>query len=235
MGEGHGLMAGRIVIATPHARYDALGARLAARPGLEVVRIAGRAELTPERLAEIGPDFVFFPHWSWRIPPELYERFDCVVFHMTDLPFGRGGTPLQNLILRGVGETRLSALKCVEEVDAGPIYLKRPLSLSGSAEEIFARAAGLMEEMIVTIVDERPEPAEQQGKVTAFARLGPESGNLEGVETIEAAYDRIRMLDAEGYPSAHLQSGALRFEFSNARLDGDALEAEVRIIRGSKP
>lgn len=228
-------MAGRIVIATPHARYDALARRLAARPGLEVVRIAGRAELTAERLAAVAPDFVFFPHWSWRIPPEVYERFECVVFHMTDLPFGRGGTPLQNLILRGLAETRLSALKCVEEVDAGPIYLKRPLSLSGSAEEIYARAGELMEEMIVTIVDERPEPAEQRGEVTAFTRLGPESGNLAGVETIEAAYDRIRMLDAEGYPRAHLQCGALRLEFGNARLDGDALEAEVRIIKGNTP
>ena len=42
---------------------------------------------------------------------------------MTDLPFGRGGSPLQNLIVRGYKETMLSAIKCVGEVDAGPIYI----------------------------------------------------------------------------------------------------------------
>ena len=59
---------------------------------------------------------------------------------MTDLPFGRGGSPLQNLITRGISKTKISALRCNEEIDAGPIYLKRPLSLHGSAEEIYQLA-----------------------------------------------------------------------------------------------
>ena len=61
---------------------------------------------------------------------------------MTDLPYGRGGSPLQNLIIRGHRDTQLTALKCEENVDEGPVYAKTPLSLSGSAEEILARGAG---------------------------------------------------------------------------------------------
>ena len=52
-------------------------------------------------LVQIEPRYVFFLHWSTRIPREIFEQHECVVFHMTDLPFGRGGSPLQNLILRG--------------------------------------------------------------------------------------------------------------------------------------
>ena len=47
---------------------------------------------------------------------------------MTDLPYGRGGSPLQNLIVRGHKHTMISAIKCVKELDAGPIYLKKPLT-----------------------------------------------------------------------------------------------------------
>ncbi len=52
----------------------------------------------------------------------FFFNFNCVVFHMTDLPFGRGGSPLQNLISRGIYKTKISAIKVVKEIDAGPIY-----------------------------------------------------------------------------------------------------------------
>ena len=50
---------------------------------------------------------------------------------MTDLPYGRGGSPLQNLIVRGWKETKVLALKVVEELDAGPIYYKKRLAYMG--------------------------------------------------------------------------------------------------------
>lgn len=142
-----------VIIATPHDRNNLLERQLQERlPGYQVMRLSERYELTVEMLERIRPDFVFFPHWSWLIPEEIHAQFDCVIFHITDLPYGRGGSPLQNLIVRGYKETKLTALKCVSELDAGPIYLKRPLSLVGTAEEILQRASASMEEMIVDIV-----------------------------------------------------------------------------------
>ena len=58
----------------------------------------------------INPFKIFIPHWSYLISKEIYEKFECIVFHMTDLPFGRGGSPLQNLISRGIYSTKISAL-----------------------------------------------------------------------------------------------------------------------------
>ena len=66
-------------------------------PGWNVSLITDKYKLAAQ-LEASNPDFVFFPHWSWKIPPSIYENYNCVVFHMTDLPFGRGGSPLQNLI-----------------------------------------------------------------------------------------------------------------------------------------
>jgi len=37
----------------------------------------------------------------WIILKEIFENYEIILFHMTDLPYGRGGSPLQNLIVRG--------------------------------------------------------------------------------------------------------------------------------------
>ena len=101
---------------------------------------------------------IFIPHWSYIIPSEIYLNYECIVFHMTNLPYGRGGSPLQNLIVRGHTETKISALRVVKELDAGSIYLKRDLSLSGTAEEIYDRANEVIEPMISEIISKNLEP-----------------------------------------------------------------------------
>jgi methionyl-tRNA formyltransferase len=223
------MTATRIVIATPHKRYDALETALRDVHGLEVVRIRDRDMLTSEQLQSMAPRFVFLPHWSWLVPASVFEQFECVVFHMTDLPFGRGGSPLQNLIVRGFRETKLSAIRCVQQLDGGPIYCKQSLSLDGSAEEIFGRAAGLMEEMIIRIVREQCAPESQTGEPTTFKRRLPADGDIGGLKSLRIVHDHIRMLDAEGYPPAFIQIGALRLEFDHSRLAEDEVLAHVRI------
>lgn len=48
-------------------------------------------ELSFENIEKTNPRYVFFPHWSWVVPREIFLRWECVCFHMTDLPYGRGG------------------------------------------------------------------------------------------------------------------------------------------------
>ena len=99
--------------------------------------VTEKDELTEKMVEEFSPNYIFFPHWSYYIPESIYEKYECVVFHMTDLPFGRGGSPLQNLIVRGIKTTKISAIKVVDGLDAGPIYLKENLELYGTAQEIY--------------------------------------------------------------------------------------------------
>ena len=186
-------------------------------------------ELTLPRLLKLNPRYIFFPHWSHIIPSEIYNKFECVIFHMTDLPFGRGGSPLQNLIARGIRKTKISALKCNEEVDAGPIYLKRPLSLHGSAEAIYQRATKEIESMIVKILKTNPVPVPQKGKVTMFKRRKARQSNLAGIKTLDEAYDLIRMLDADGYPHAFLDLGPFKLQFTRAIRKTDKVLADVSI------
>ncbi len=181
--------------------------------------IERKEDLTYERVKKIQPRFIFFPHWSWIIPKEIYEQFECVVFHMTDLPYGRGGSPLQNLIVRGHTETKVSAIHVVKELDAGAIYLKRPLTLNGSANDIFRRLSSITFEMIKEIVSVAPAPVQQTGEIVEFKRRTPIDGDIGMLESIREVYDYIRMLDGEGYPRAFLETEHMRLEFDGAVLD----------------
>lgn len=220
-----------VVIATSRTWGEAQIERLQHLIAREVILIQDKSELAELRLKEISPQYVFFPHWSYIIPPEIYENYECVIFHMTDVPFGRGGSPLQNLIARGIYETKISAIKCVKELDAGPVYSKTPLSLNGNAEEIYQRAYGVIEEMIADIVLTQPVPAEQTGEIVEFKRRSPEDGNVFSLDSLDKVYDYIRMLDAEGYPRAFLESDKMRFEFEQATLKDGQVYANVKISR----
>lgn len=192
--------------------------------------ITDRQDLTLDLLERLRPDYVFFPHWSWSIPKEIYSRFTCIVFHMTDVPFGRGGSPMQNLIARGITETKISAIEVSEEMDAGHVYLKEPLSLYGGAEEIYMRAAEIIfTKMIPRILMERIIPEPQSGEITKFTRRTPEMSELTPDMTLGQIFDYIRMLDAEGYPAAFIRFGAYTLEFSRPQKTYTGILADVRI------
>ena len=203
--------------------------KLEKKTGKNFFSIDNKKDLNRDHLNSINPEHIFFPHWSYIIPEEIYGNFNCVIFHMTDLPYGRGGSPLQNLIVRGHRETMISAIQCVKEIDAGPVYLKKPLSLNGSAEEIFIRANHIIEKMIVEIIKINPQPLPQTGEITKFRRRKPEDGDWSGSKTLDEVFDYIRMLDAEGYPPAFIRVGNYKIEFSRAIKKVDVVHASVKV------
>jgi len=177
-----------------------------------------------------SPCYIFFFHWNWLVPRNIWEQHECVCFHMTDVPYGRGGSPLQNLILAGHTSTQVSALRMVEEMDAGPVYAKKPLSLDGSAQEIYLRAGKLSADLMQWIILTKPTPVPQQGDVTLFKRRTPEQSCMPKTGHLSSLYDFIRMLDADGYPHAFLEYGDYRLEFRRASKESSAcLIAEVKI------
>ena len=218
-----------IVIVSNRAWNRHLVAEVRRRLNADVTYLEHREDVSKEKLTSFMPDWVFFPHWSCIIPAEVYENFRCVIFHMTDLPFGRGGSPLQNLIVRGIYETKITALRCVKELDAGPVYGKRALSLWGDAEEIYLRAAEITKEMMIDFVRESPVPREQKGTGVVFKRRCPEDGNIGDLSNLSQIFDYIRMLDADGYPPAFLCVNRLRMEFSRASLKDGWILADAKI------
>lgn len=197
----------------------------------EIRLITQKEEFTYDNICDFDPDYIFLPHWSYYIPGKITDAWECVVFHMTDLPYGRGGSPLQNLIVRGHRETKVSAIRVTAVLDEGPVYMKKPLSLDGSATEIFERCADLVfNEMIPCFLEGRPEARPQEGEPVIFKRRKPEESEITPDMDINKIYDYIRMLDAEGYPRAFIDYGAYRLQFEAASFDGAGNTLEARVI-----
>lgn len=224
-----------VVAAIRPWNIDAFARHSAAWPGRWTL-ITEKEALTPERIAALKPRYVFFPHWSWRVPEAVLNAAECVCFHMTDVPYGRGGSPLQNLIAGGHTDTVVSALRMEPELDSGPVYMKRPLSLEGRAQEVYERAAEVIFHMIAEIAQSEPAPVPQLGEPVFFPRRIPAQSEIPASASPDQLYDHIRMLDAEGYPHAFVEHGAFRLEFTGAaRGPGDEITARVTIKPRARP
>jgi methionyl-tRNA formyltransferase len=191
--------------------------------------ITRKEDLTYERIKELDPDWIFFPHWSWKIPDEIIRDYRCVIFHTSPLPWGRGGSPIQNQILRGRYNSEVCALLATSELDAGPVYLRKKISLAyGSIESLLIKISDIVFDMIPKIMG-GIEPVPQTGEVVKFTRL--KDSCLPPYLSPRGVYDFIRMLDGEGYPPAYIQGDGYRMEFTKASFHDTEVRANVRITR----
>lgn len=195
--------------------------------------VSDKKDLNSSTLKKLKPLYIFFPHWSWIIPEEVYSVYECIVFHMTDLPYGRGGSPLQNLILNKIYKTKISAIKVEKDLDSGLVYLKRNLIIeNGSAEKIYKRASDIIFfKMIPFILKYKPIPKTQQGRIVTFRRRNPGESDLmkAKINNLRDIYDFIRMLDAEEYPKAFISKNRLKILFSNIHRLNNKLYGKYEI------
>ena len=103
------------------------------------VLIDSNDKLALSKIKKINPKFIFFPDWSWIVSDEIIKNFHCVCIHESNLPKFRGGSPIQNQIIRGIQKTKSTAFLMDTKLDTGKILLKNDLSLDGSLDEIFLR------------------------------------------------------------------------------------------------
>ena len=183
--------------------------------------IKNNRELTHNFLKKNKIKYIFFPHWGYKIPKIIYENFECIIFHTGNLPNHRGGSPIQNLIIRGFKHSYVNAIKAEKNFDAGPIYIRKKISLAGSLDEIFFRISKKILIMIKYIIRKKPKPKKQSGKITYFKRIEQNRSIIDTkISSIEKLYDKIRMLDGKNYPNANFNINNFNLSFKNAlKLD----------------
>ena len=192
--------------------------------------ISRKSQLNRKFLSKLKPEYVFFVHWSWIVPNNIIDSYHCILFHPGPLPYGRGGSPIQNLILKKFEYVQFNALKMVEKLDAGPIYFRKKLSLNGSLSEILTRMRKISENLIWTIIKAKKiNPIFQKGKTYYFKRRKPEDSEILKGESIKLIFDKIRCVDGLDYPRAFLNLGNKKIEFTKANLYNNKIEANVII------
>ena len=186
-------------------------------------------QLTYNKIKKINPKFIFFPDWSWKVSKDIVQDFNCVCFHEADLPKFRGGSPLQNQIIRGIKKTKTTAFLMNEKMDAGPIIMKKELSLKGSINEIIERMKKNDLEIIDKIILNNFKAKKQEGRSSSYKRRNPKESEMFSLDHLKKyMYDFIRMLE-DPYPNAFLNVGKHKIVFKHAKLKNNKLNVEVEI------
>jgi methionyl-tRNA formyltransferase len=129
------------------------------------------------------------------IPRELLDRHLWLNLHPSLLPRWRGAAPVERSIMAGDTETGVTAIKLVEELDAGPVAGQRsfPIGPDDDAGAVYERAA---EEGAALLEDVVPAPSftpQPDEGVTYAEKIGPEDRELD-LSRPEDAVNRVRAL-----------------------------------------
>jgi len=187
-----------------------------------IILLKNPKKLTLEYIKKIEPEFIFFPDWSWIIPKPILENFKCVCFHESNLPKFRGGSPIQNQIIRGIKKTKTTAFFMNDKIDSGDILLKKSLSLEGTLDEIFQRMIKNDYEMIIKIIKGNYKINKQKGKPTYYKRRNPKESELDLNKSKQYIYNFIRML-SDPYPNAFIKSKKHKIIFKSVKFNGNEL------------
>ncbi len=150
-------------------------------------------------------DICFILSYTKLIPEEILCLSDRnIVVHASDLPKGRGFSPLQWQVLRGLDEIALSMFEVNQEIDAGKIYMKKSLKFEGHEllSELRHKMGLLIVDMCVEIVAKINEivPFEQTGEPSYFRRRTIEDDRIDINKSIVEQFNHFRIADNENYP-----------------------------------
>ena len=189
------------------------------------------------KIKKINPKIIFFIHWSKFIKETLFKKYLCIQFHSSNLPKGRGGSPIQNQILLNIKQTKISAFKISDSLDSGPICLQHNLSLKGNAFEILKRIEKKSIQMIKKIIKIKNLKFKKQiGNPSFFKRRNQSESKINTLKTstINKLYDFLRMLDAPDYPKAFIKLNKFKFTFNSVKISKNKIDAKVEIVKDEK-
>lgn len=161
-----------------------------------------------------GGDLLFLISCSEIVPAEIRRRYRvALVIHASDLPAGRGWSPLVWQILEGRNEIAVTLLEAADPVDSGAIWQKQWLRFKGTElhdeinEALFAAELALMDYALENIG--RVE-AVQQSELGAswYPRRSPEDSQLDPERSLAEQFDLLRVADPDRYPAYFEYRGA---------------------------
>ncbi len=164
-------------------------ARLAAVRGLETEKpekLRASNDLL-DRVRRLDPDVGVVVAYGRLLPSSLLEipRLGFINVHASLLPRYRGASPVQAALLAGDLETGVVTMKVVEEVDAGPIYLRRFVEIgeredAGSLSQRLARiGADLLVETLAGLEGGSLAAMPQEGEPTFTRPIRREDARID--------------------------------------------------------
>lgn len=129
-----------------------------------------------------------------------------LVIHESDLPKGKGMSPLTWQILEGKNRIPVTLLEATQEVDAGNIYKQSFIDLRGDELNTeLKHLQGLATiELVLWFLDNYPDSTQgqaQQGDSTFYPRRSASDSELNIDMSIRDQFNLLRVCDNERYPA----------------------------------
>lgn len=157
-------------------------------------------------------------------PAVLARNRKNIVVHASDLPKGKGFSPLTWQIIEGRNDIPVCLLEAVDDVDAGPVVYRDWVhyeghELIGELREVLGRAqVGLCLRYLAE--PEPPVGQPQSGEGTIYGRRRPEDSRLDPDRPIAEQFDLLRTVDNLKYP-AFFDLRGHRFRIAIEKMDED--------------
>lgn len=153
-----------------------------------------------------GGDLLFILGYLRVLPDECLNLHEHnLVVHESDLPEGRGFSPMSWQLIEDQREITFCLFEAVPEVDAGPVYLRRTLHLEGNElhHEWRERQGLLTERMVLDFLDRYPEidANPQEGEPSFFNRRTREDDEVDLDRPFREVFHKLRVCNPEEYPA----------------------------------
>lgn len=150
-------------------------------------------------------DYVFVLGYTRILPKILIERNKLVmVIHESNLPKGKGFSPLQWQILKNKKIIKINLIKLEPKVDSGDIIFTDYLRLNGSElyNEIRSKQAAATFKLIDKFLSQKIyRYKKQKGKETFFRKRNPADSNIDINQTLKKSFNLLRICNNEEWPA----------------------------------
>lgn len=140
---------------------------------------------------------------------KIFKRLDLntynLVVHESNLPEGKGWSPLTWQILEGKNQIPVTLFEAKEEIDAGEIYSQEIIKLEGTEllPEIKDKQGVVTQKLIMNFIDKIPNVVgcPQKGNSTFYPKRTSKDSQLNPDKSIAEQFDQLRVCDNERYPA----------------------------------
>lgn len=186
----------------PRGRGRRLGpppvAEAAARLGLELFQPESvNDEEARNRIARAEPEVICVCAFGALLKEPLLSQHEMLNVHPSLLPRWRGAAPIERAIEAGDEETGVTIMRPTAEFDAGPVCLQRaePIRPDDDYGSLAARLAALGVELLVEVLDTRPQCGEQPEEGVTYApKIEREERRLDPRRMADELERRVRAL-----------------------------------------
>jgi methionyl-tRNA formyltransferase len=146
------------------------------------------------------------------VPASERARFgNNLIIHASDLPKGRGWSPMTWQILEGQDRIALTMFEAADAVDSGPIYFQSELRFEGHEliDEMRTRLALASNALVMRFVRAWPGVVAhaQEGEPTFYGRRRPNDSKLDVERSLRENFPQLRVADNERYPAFFEHAG----------------------------